>query len=147
MSPPPILPAPDSGAENAADDLGLPSRGPGSIATLLRRALAAVVDWLLSQLIVVGVLGIPLDGGGSAAFAPLGVFALMHLLLVGTLGTTIGHRVAGIGVQALDGAAPRPLQALIRTFMVVLFFPAIFTAADGRGFHDKAAQTVTVRTR
>lgn len=117
------------------------------MATLLRRALAAIIDWMLSQLIVLGLLDIPMDGGGAGAFAPLGVFALMHLLLVGTLGTTIGHRIVGIGVRGVDGGPPRPQQALIRTLMVVLFFPAIFTASDGRGFHDKAAGTMTIRTR
>jgi len=127
--------------------LGLPVRGPGALATLLRRALAAIIDWLLSHLIVVGLLDIPMDGGGAGAFAPLGLFALMHLLLVGTIGTTIGHKVIGIEVRALDGGPLRPQQTLIRTLMVVLFFPAIFTADDGRGFHDKAAGTMTIRSR
>jgi uncharacterized RDD family membrane protein YckC len=128
-------------------ELGLPARGPGSLATLLRRASAAIIDWLLAQLIVVGFFGVQVDAGGAAAFAPLAVFALMHLLLVGTLGTTIGHRVLGIGVSALDGGSLRPGQTVIRTLMVVLFLPAVFTASDGRGFHDRAAGTMTVRTR
>ena len=88
-----------------------------------------------------------MDGGGAGAFAPLGVFTLMHLLLVGTIGTTIGHRVVGIEVRALDGGPLRPQQTVIRTLMVLLFLPAVFTASDGRGFHDKAAGAMTLRAR
>jgi uncharacterized RDD family membrane protein YckC len=137
----------DASADHPGATLGLPERGPGSLAPLLRRALAAIVDWLLSQLIVVGLLDIPMDGGGARAFAPLGIFALMHLLLVGTIGTTIGHKIVGIEVRALDGGPLRPQQTLVRTLMVVLFLPAVFTASDGRGFHDKAAGTMTLRSR
>lgn len=145
-SQPPSVPE-DTSADHPGANLGLPARGPGSLAPLPRRAVAALVDWLLSQLIVVGLLEIPVDSGGAGSFAPLGVFALMHVLLVGTLGTTIGHRVVGIEVRAQDGGPPRPQQALVRTLMVVLFLPAVFTASDGRGFHDKAAGTVTLRSR
>lgn len=138
---------PTSQPDHPGAELGLPPRGPGSLATLLRRGLAAIIDWLLAQLIVIGVFGVEVGQGGAAAFAPLGMFALMHLLLVGTIGTTIGHRIVGIGVSALDGGPLRPGQTLIRTLMVVLFLPAVFTASDGRGFHDKAAGTMTIRIR
>lgn len=121
--------------------------GPGSLASLLRRALAAVIDWLIAQLIVIGLFDVQVTAGGAKAFAPLGVFLLMHLILVGTLGTTIGHRVVGIQVAAMEGGAPTPRMVLIRTLMVALFFPAIFTASDGRGFHDRAAGTTTLRSR
>ncbi|MDO5504393.1 MAG: RDD family protein [Actinomycetia bacterium] len=139
---------PDAAPEDyTGAELGLPRDGVGSLASLLRRALAAVIDWGIAQLIVTVVFDVRPQEGGTAAFAPLGVFLLMHLLLVGTIGTTIGHRIIGIGVRAFDGAIPRPVQTGIRTLMVALFFPAIFTASDGRGFHDKAAGTVTVRIR
>lgn len=71
----------------------------------------------------------------------------MHVVLVGTLGSTIGHKVMGLRVMAQNGE-PAPLtQVLIRTVLVGLFFPAIFTASDGRGFHDKAAGTMTLLVR
>ncbi|MGA8045463.1 MAG: RDD family protein [Dermatophilaceae bacterium] len=141
MSTPPLPP------DHPGAEIGLPPRGPGSLATLLQRALAAILDWLLAQLIVIGVFGVQVAQGGAAAFAPLGMFALMHLLLVGTIGTTIGHRIIGIGVSALDGGPLRPGQTLVRTLMVLLFLPAVFTASDGRGFHDRAAGTMTTRIR
>lgn len=117
------------------------------MASLLRRALAGIIDWLIAQLIVIAVFDIQVTQGGAAAFAPLGMFLLMHLVLVGTLGTTIGHRIVGVQVTAQEGGAPTLRMVLIRTLMVGLFFPAIFPASDGRGLHDKAAGTVTLRTR
>lgn len=145
--PTPTTPAADGPGEHPSAGLGLPARGPGSLASLLRRAVAAVVDWGISQLIVVGLLDIEVTAGGAAAFAPLGLFALMHVLLVGTIGRTIGHSVVGIEVRALDGGALRPAQTLVRTLMVLLFLPAVFTADDGRGFHDKTAGAMTLRSR
>lgn len=138
------LPDPDDYTGAA---LGLPATGPGSLASLLRRAVAAVLDWFIAQLIVLGVFGITVTQGGKESFAPLGVFLLMHVLLIGTIGGTIGHRIVGIEVRSLDGVAVSPKQVLIRTLMVALFFPAIFTASDGRGLHDKAAGAMTVRSR
>jgi uncharacterized RDD family membrane protein YckC len=143
----PPSPPEHPGAEYPGAELGLPPQGAGSLATFLRRAIGAVIDWMLAQLIVIGVFGIQVDQGGAAAFAPLGVFALMHLLLVGTTGMTIGHRVVGIGVASLDHAPLRPGQTAIRTLLVVLFLPALFTGSDGRGWHDRAAGTLTIRTR
>jgi uncharacterized RDD family membrane protein YckC len=35
---------------------------------------------------------------------PLAVFVLMNLLLVGTLGSTVGHRLLGIRVVRIGGA-------------------------------------------
>jgi len=140
-------PDPPVDADYPGATLGLPPKGPGSLASLLRRALAALIDWVICQLIVVGMFDVRLDEGGAQTFAPLGLFVLMHLLLVGTIGTTIGHRMMGIEVRAQDGGAIRGVQVLIRTLMVVLFFPAIFTADDGRGFHDKVAGAMTIRSR
>jgi uncharacterized RDD family membrane protein YckC len=75
----------------------------------------------------------------------LAVFAVENLLLVGTLGFTIGHRVAGLQVRSINGAAASPVQVLVRTVLLCLFLPAMFWDRDGRGLHDKAAGTVIVR--
>mgnify|MGYP003771609727 CR=1 FL=1 len=127
-------------------ELFLPPKGPGSLASLLRRALAAMVDWVIALLIVRAF--VDTSGPGAVeSFAPLGLFLLMHLILVGTRGATIGHTIVGLRVLA-QNQEPAPLkQVLIRTLLVGVFFPAIFTASDGRGFHDKAAGTMTLLTR
>jgi uncharacterized RDD family membrane protein YckC len=75
----------------------------------------------------------------------LGIFAAENLLLVGTLGSTIGHRVVGLQVRSVNGAPAKPVQVVVRTLLLCLFLPATIWDRDGRGLHDKAAGTVIVR--
>ncbi len=82
------------------------------------------------------------------SFATLGIWALQHFLLVSTLGTTIGHRIVGIKVVREDGRSPLGLVGgAIRTVLLALIVPALFTDPEGRGYHDRAAHTRLVRTR
>jgi uncharacterized RDD family membrane protein YckC len=123
----------------------MPERGPGSLARFGRRLLAVLVDWLLCTVIAAGLMGYRLGEGGLGPFKPLAVFFLMNVLLVGTLGFTIGHRLLGIRVVRLDGASAGPLLATIRTILLVVVIPAVIWDRDTRGFHDKLAGTVPVR--
>ena len=124
--------------------LGLPAEGPGSIAGFGRRLVAVIVDWVLCELIAVGLLHADLGGGSGGSFMPLAVFAVENVLLVGTVGSTIGHRLLGMRVVP---AAPGffPLRVLVRTALLCLFFPALFSDSDGRGLHDRFAGTAIVR--
>ena len=121
--------------------LGLPAGGPGAIAPLGRRVLGVVLDWAFALLIAGGVLR-PLEWG---QFAPLVALLAMNVVLVGTAGFTVGHRIAGLRVQAVDGALPGPVRALVRGVLLCLAIPAVFWDRDQRGLHDKAAGTVIVR--
>jgi uncharacterized RDD family membrane protein YckC len=38
-------------------------------------------------------------------------------------------------------------RALLRTALVALVLPALARDGDGRGWHDRAASTIVVRTR
>lgn len=129
---------PTGGAGGAR--LGLPASGSGSLAPLGRRVVALAVDWAVCLLI-------------SAAFfdrdpmATLGVFALENVLLVSTLGTTLGHRVLRLRVRRVvrPELPPGVLLALVRTVLLCLVVPAVVWDADGRGLHDRGAGTVLVR--
>lgn len=123
----------------------MPDRGPGSIASLGRRVVAILVDWAVCNVIAVGFLGYRLGAGGLSSFKPLAVFVVMNLLLVGTLGSTLGHRMLGLRVVRLHEAGAGPLPALIRTILLALVIPAVIWDRDTRGFHDKLAGTVLVR--
>jgi uncharacterized RDD family membrane protein YckC len=103
------------------------------------------VDWLICDLIAAGLMDYRLGQGGAGSFKPLGVFVLMNLLLVGTLGSTIGHRLLGIRVVRIGGATAGPFLVAIRTVLLALVIPAVIWDRDTRGFHDKIAGTVTVR--
>jgi len=123
----------------------MPDRGPGSLARIGRRVIAILVDWLVCNVIAIGFLHYRLGEGGLGSFKPLAVFVLMNLLLVGTLGSTIGHRLLGLRVVRLGGASAGPLPALVRTVLLAVVIPAVIWDRDTRGFPDKLAGTVLVR--
>jgi uncharacterized RDD family membrane protein YckC len=118
--------------------LGLPEAGPGSIARAGRRILAIVLDWGIALLISNFAFA-------GDSWATLAVFAAEQTLLVGTLGYSIGHRVAGIHVLSLGGGPAGPLAAVVRSLLLCLVIPAVIFDPDQRGLHDKAMNTVLVR--
>jgi uncharacterized RDD family membrane protein YckC len=118
--------------------LGLPETGSGSIARAGRRIIGICIDWGVALLISnFAFAGDP--------WATLAVFAAEQILLICTLGYSIGHRVAGIHVIRLGGGPAGPLPAVVRTLLLCLVFPAVIFDPDQRGLHDKAMNTVLVR--
>ena len=85
--------------------------------------------------------------GAIVAWSSLAIFAVMTVVLVGTLGSTIGHLVLGMGVRAAPGTPPGPLRALVRTALLCLVIPAVVWGPDGRGLHDVVAGTTITRIR
>ena len=128
--------------------LGLPSDGPGAVATTGARLAAFVVDILVAGL-VGGLVNAFVDPTtGQRAIAGNAAFALEVLLLTALTGQSIGMRLLGIRVLRLDARESPPgfLPAAIRTALLMLVLPAVVFDRDGRGLHDKAAGTVVVRT-
>ncbi len=131
----------------------MPQSGRNSLGSFGRRLVGVIVDWAIATIIAAGLFRAPLPfsaqaTNGSANFTALGVFAVMNLLLVATLGFTIGHRLVGLQVRSLSGSGRvLPSQAFARTVLLCLFIPAVIWDKDGRGLHDKAANTVIVRAR
>ncbi|MBF8192202.1 RDD family protein [Nonomuraea sp. K274] len=123
--------------------LGLPEEGSGSISGWGRRIGALVIDWMICTWAVVQLLfGMnPAD----SPWAPVAVFAVQYLLLVGFMGQTFGHRLLGIRVAAMDGGNPRLFPVLVRTILLCLAVPALIWDRDHRGVHDRASNTVVVR--
>lgn len=105
-----------------------------------RRIGALLLDWLVASLVSLAFFGYD-------PMATLGVFALENLLLVSTLGYTIGHRAFGITVRPEVDGVPYIgfLRGAVRTLLLCLVIPAVIWDGDGRGMHDKAARTVIVR--
>jgi len=132
--------------------LGLPPEGPGSLAGFGARVVAILIDWVISLFIAAGLFGVPLPfserpATGGQSFIVLGVLAVMNVALVGTIGTTIGHRIMGLQVRSVEGGRASVLQAVSRTILLCLAVPAVVWDRDGRGLHDKVANTVIIRTR
>jgi uncharacterized RDD family membrane protein YckC len=125
------------------EQLGLPQDGPNSIARPGRRLGALAVDWAMSVLIAYGLI----TNGYSQATSnwALGVFFVLSVLTVGTIGFTPGKRLFGIRVVALETGTVNPVRALVRTILLCLAIPALVWDRDGRGLHDRLAKTVEVR--
>ena len=156
--------APGRGSARGAR-LGLPASGRGSLAGAGRRTAALLVDWVACLLISAALF----PGARAAAFslvrgdpmATLAIFALENVVLVGTVGHTLGHRVLDLRVRTAATApdagtggtadptapdrAPGLVRAALRTVLLLLVVPAVVQDADGRGLHDRAAGTAIVR--
>jgi uncharacterized RDD family membrane protein YckC len=140
-----------SGSETRGTRLGLPDAGPGSRAPLGRRLVALLVDWIVATLVAF-ILFRPSAPGvfelvsELPAWAQPALFAVMNLLLVSTIGSTIGHRLLGLQVRVVGTAgAVGFARGAVRTLLLCLVIPAVVWDSDGRGLHDRAAGTVIVR--
>ena len=127
-----------AGGRWPGDLLGLPEHGPTSMATAARRAVALVIDWFLA----LRASRLPFD---SDAIATLLVFAAMHVLGLTLLATTVGKAVCRIQVVRVGGRPAGLPRILLRTALLCLVLPAVVVGPDGRGMHDKLADTVEIR--
>jgi uncharacterized RDD family membrane protein YckC len=125
--------------------LGLPARGPRSVAGFGPRTVAFLVDAVLCNLLAAALtlLGVSLPHGTLV----LWIYLVEVAVLTWLGGASAGHRVVGLRVVRLDGAPPGLLAALIRTAGLGLLFPALIWDRDHRGLHDKAAGTVLIHAR
>jgi uncharacterized RDD family membrane protein YckC len=127
------------------EQLGLPASGPGSIASAGQRIGAFVVDALASSLVAAlfvrghGVTGhLP----GSWSFIPLAVDYVGGMLVAGR---TLGMYLLGLRVIRVDAHQPvTPWRAVARTVLLCLLVPALVFDRDGRGLHDRVADTAVV---
>jgi uncharacterized RDD family membrane protein YckC len=129
----------------AGQRLGLPQDGPRSVAGLGRRLGALFIDWGIALLIVSPFTGHHPFAPGSNSPWVLAVFAAEYIILVSLIGRTIGMRLCGIGIMRLDGGRVAFQWVVVRTFLLLLFVPAVIYDRDRRGLHDKAAGCVVVR--
>jgi len=131
-------PAPGDASTFPGQRFGLPEQGQGSVATIGRRLLALLIDWLLCTVIALAIF--------HSRFETLLIFAIETYLLTALTGFTIGKRVLGIRVVRLDGRPVGLVWALVRTVLLLAVVPALITDRDLRGLHDRAANTIVIRT-
>jgi hypothetical protein len=117
--------------------LGLPERGPGSVASMPRRILALFIDWLLSMVIAYWLT--------HSQFWTIAVFAVEVFVLTALGGSTVGKRLVGIRTVRLGGGLIGFGWALVRTVILLTVIPPLLTDRDLRGLHDRATGTVVVR--
>jgi len=127
--------------------LGLPESGYRSVGRPGRRIGGLLIDWVMSYVIALIWLGLPaLTAPGPGQFAILGIFVALQIVAIPILGGSIGHRSVGLAVTPLRGGWVGVWRPLVRSLLLGIVIPALVWDADQRGFHDKIAGTVLVRT-
>ncbi|MCU1659225.1 MAG: domain containing protein [Pseudonocardiales bacterium] len=129
--------------------LGLPERGPGSLATTGQRLGAFVVDALASALVAALFVQAG-PGHGTAGHLPgswsLIPFAADYVVGLLVAGRTLGMYLFGLRVVRVDRpAAIDPFRAIVRTALLLVLLPAVIWDRDGRGLHDRFTDTAVVR--
>ena len=111
-----------------------------------RRMLGVLIDWLMSYAIAIGFF---VEFGESSMGAVVFlVFTAQYLIFAALGGATPGHRIMGLKiVRFSDGQMPTPIQALIRTSLLVIILTAITFDQNGRGINERLSNTVLVRNR
>ncbi|GAA4374826.1 RDD family protein [Agromyces bauzanensis] len=122
--------------------LGLPAAGSGSVGRVGRRLAALAIDWVAA--IVIALLFAPYSST-LHTWLTLGIFALMQVLFIPTIGGSVGHRLVGLRVVPVAGGWVGPWRPVVRTVLLVIVLPAVVWDSDQRGFHDKLAGTVLIR--
>jgi len=128
--------------------IGLPASGVGSVAGFGRRLAALTIDWFIGYGIA-AMFATP-DPAVNPWFGwlVLGVWFVLTALPVAVFGASAGMTVLGLRVLSVDGRAGVGLgMVLLRTALIAVVVPPLVRDVDGRGWHDRAARTVVVRTR
>jgi len=121
---------------------GLPSDGPGSVASMGRRVGAFIIDITASAL-VAWVITSPEPPKNTS----LVVWAALTIVTVGLFGISPGQAAFGIRVVPFGGGSFVGAWALPRTALIFLIVPPLVVNADGRGLHDRWCRTIVLRTR
>ncbi len=118
--------------------LGLPERGPRSVARLGRRIAALAIDWAIAVAL-------------SAAFfaydsiVTLLIFVGLQVLFTIVINASIGHVVLGMRVVPMAGGLLGVWRPLVRALLIALVIPALLFDENHRGLHDRAAGTILLR--
>ena len=113
----------------------------GSTAGLGRRFAAIAVDWFIADLSV-GL--IPKISYGERSLATSLLFLVELILLTTLTGSSIGQKLFNLKVVESDTSGAVTVGRIaLRSFLIVLVLPAVFTK-EGRGYHDIICRTKVV---
>ena len=105
-----------------------------------RRFLAILIDWLMC-LLISGIVGF-----GSRSISTLAIFFIEVSVLTTLQQASAGQRILRLRVVDFTNYGIVPAKKiLVRTFLICLVLPAVFTR-EGRGLHDWVANSVVVRS-
>jgi uncharacterized RDD family membrane protein YckC len=108
-----------------------------------RRIGALTVDWALSY--GAAALFFTTDGVVNGLAVSV-IFVGLQIVFIPTIGGSIGHRLFGLRVVPLQPGWVGLWRPVVRSLLLGLAFPALVWDSDQRGFHDKIAGTVLIRS-
>ena len=146
-------PSGDSGRnEYPGQRLGLPEKGPGSIAGFGRRIAALLIDWFIAYGLVGLLVALGLMNQQTFLYTPLGstsiavVWVVLGVISVRLFGFTPGQLALGIRVASVDNRIHVGIgRATVRGILVFFVIPALFTDSDLRGYQDRFTGTAVVK--
>lgn len=121
---------------------------PFETASWGRRVLALIIDWAVSTLIVLFLIGgrrFTEPGGIHQLFVPL-AYVVESAVLTTLVGGSFGKLATRLRTVRIDGS-PRPLdplRSIARQIMIAVAVPPLIFRPDGRGLHDMSCATATV---
>jgi uncharacterized RDD family membrane protein YckC len=109
---------------------------------------ALMLDWLACYFIVAATTGGIGKMAPNRSWLVLALFFAEIAILSALQGASLGHRVFGIKIiRFADGGVITPLQALIRSALLITVVFAITFDENGRGLHERFSGTVLTRNR
>lgn len=125
---------------------GLPPSLPGEAAGFGRRLAALAIDWLVSTGVALLLVGSSGYLSNQASLVTLLVFLVEVTLFTWLIGASFGQRLLGLSVVRTDGRRLSLGRALLRTLLICLVIPAVVMDSYGRGLHDRAVDSIVIRT-
>ena len=106
-----------------------------------------MVDWLACYFIVAAITGGIGKMAPNRSWLVLALFFAEIAILSALQGASLGHRIFGIKIiRFSDGGMVTPLQALIRSSLLITVIFAITFDENGRGLHERFSGTVLTRS-
>ena len=114
-------------------------------AGLGRRFLAITIDWAIASLST-ALFVPPLANDLGSSSLRLGIFVAEVSILTALTGSSTGQRLFGLQVVSWPNFGYlTPVRVITRTLLIALVIPAVVYDSEGRGLHDRIAQSVVVR--
>ena len=129
--------------------LGLPETGPQSVGRVGRRFVAISVDWVISALVLMLMTGrdyLTISSTTLGQMQLLGVFVALQILSIWAIGGSMGHRLLRLYVVNVHGGSLTWWRPVVRSVLLALVIPALVWDSDQRGFHDKVAGTLLLKS-
>ena len=109
---------------------------------------ALMVDWLACYFIVAATTGGIGKMAPNRSWLVLALFFTEIAILSALQGASLGHRIFGIKIiRFADGGMISPVQALIRSALLVTVIFAITFDENGRGLHERFSGTILTRSK